>query len=120
MNEDERKGFADLGYSFVVKGDFNKDGYIDYAVAGKYDTSIKSQLIVAIVTLKNNDITTEFLQKIPHDRVFLSVEPGNRLRCEGTDETFDVVLVAMKLWTDYVWFIAWDGEKYFVTNDCAF
>lgn len=120
MDEDERKEFGELGYSFVVKGDLNKDGYADYAVVGKCDTSINSPLFVAIVSLKDNAITTKFLKKISHDRAFLRVEPGSRLRCEGTDEMFDVVLVAMKLWTDYGWVIAWDGKKYFETNNCGF
>jgi hypothetical protein len=119
MDEDERKEFAELGYSFVVRGDLNKDGYIDYAVVGKYDTSINSPLFVAIVSLKDNAITTEFLHKIPHDRAFLRVEPGSRLRCANTDEMFDVVFVAMRLWTEDAWGIAWDGKKYFKTNDCA-
>ncbi len=118
--EDERKAFAELGYSFVVKGDLNRDGYVDYAIVGKYDGPYPDRsLFVAIVSFREGKPRLEFLRKIlPHDRAFLKIEPGSRLYCKGVDKTFDVVFVAMSLWTDDAWGIAWDSKKYFVAYDC--
>lgn len=120
-DEDEREAFVELGYSFVVKGDFNKDGYVDYAIVGKYDDPYADRsLFVAVVSLKEGNPILEFLHKIriPHDRAFLKIEAGSRFHCEGVDKSFDVVFVAMSLWTEDAWVIAWDGKKYFVTYNC--
>jgi hypothetical protein len=120
-DENEREAFVDLGYSFVVKGDLNKDGYIDYAIVGKYDGPYPDRsLFVAVVSLKEGKSSLEFLHKIrrPHDRAFLKIEPGSRLYCKGVDKTFDVVFVAMSLWTEDAWCIAWNGRKYFITYNC--
>jgi len=122
-DEYEKTSYLKLGYSFVVEGDFNKDGYVDYAIAGKYDGSYgQKSLFVAIMSLKKGEVSLEFLHKIsrPHDKLFISVESGNRLQCRNVNKKFDVIAVAMALWTDDVWAIVWDGEKYFRTSDCTY
>jgi len=120
-DEDERKAFVELGYSFVAKGDLNKDGYVDYAIVGKYDGPYPDRsLFVAIVSLKEGNSSLEYKIRIPHDRAFLKIEPGSRLHCKGVDKTFDVVFVAMSLWTDDAWVIAWNGKKYFVAYNCGY
>lgn len=41
------------GWSFVIEGDFNKDGYTDCAIAGKYDGPYPdSSLSIAILSEK--------------------------------------------------------------------
>ena len=103
------------GWSFVVKGDFNKDGHDDYAIAGKYDGPYNEKsLFVSILTIKNGTITVEFMEKIPfpHDRVFLSSGPGTDYIIENVDKKYNVIEVAMALATDWGWLIAWDGKKY--------
>ena len=103
------------GCSFVVNGDFNKDGYDDYAIAGKYNGPFNEEsLFISILTKKNNIITVEYMKKFsfPHDRVFLCSEPGTNFIIENVDKKYDVIAVAMALATEWVWLIAWDGKKY--------
>ena len=99
------------GHSFLLKGDFNKDGHNDYAIAGKCDGP---SLFVCILTAKNDLITVEYMYQFPfpHDRAFLSLEPGAKYIIENVNEKYDVIKVAMALGTDWVWLIAWDGKKY--------
>jgi len=117
--QDEKEGYRDLGLSFVIEGDFNKDGYADYAVVGKYDGPYPDKSIfVAVLTVGANKIRVDFLHKfaVPHDRAFLCLEPGHKVSVENIDKRFDVIIVAMKLWTNYVWAVAWDGKKYIETQ----
>ncbi len=120
-DKDEREAFAEYGYSFVAEGDLNKDGFRDYAVVGKYDGPYPDQLLfIAILSVKDGTVSLDFLHKLrfPHDRAFLKIEPWSRFRCKGSDSRFDVLFVAMKLWTEYAWIIAWDGKRYFVIDQC--
>jgi hypothetical protein len=103
------------GYSFLLKGDFNKDGRDDYAIAGKYDGPSNEELLfVCILTTKNDIITVEYIHQIlfPHDRVFLSSESGAKYTVKNVNKKYDIIKVAMALGTDWVWIIAWDGKKY--------
>jgi len=119
--EYEKAWFMDLesGCSFVVKGDFNKDGYTDYAVIGKYDGPYRDKSIfVAIFSTKRGKVTTEFLYKhgVAHERGFLCLERGDVVNIQNVDKRFDVIIVAFAYGTDYVSAIAWDGRKYFSTE----
>jgi len=103
------------GCSFVVKGDFNKDGHDDYAIAGKYDGPFNEEsLFISILTIKNDIITVEYMEKFsfPHDRVFLCLEPGAKYVIENVNKKYDVIEVAMALGTEWGWLIVWDGKKY--------
>ncbi|NWG01542.1 MAG: hypothetical protein HXY44_01640 [Syntrophaceae bacterium] len=119
--EYERAWFMDpeSGCSFVVKGDFNKDGYIDYAVIGKYDGPYPDKSIfIAIFSTKSGKVTTEFLYKhgVAHDRGFLCLERGDVVNIRNVDKRFDVIIVSFAYGTDYVSAIAWDGRRYFCTE----
>lgn len=107
------------GCSFVVKGDFNKDGYIDYGVIGKYDGPYPDKSIfIAIFSTKGGKVTTEFLYKhgVAHDRGFLCLEWGDVVNIRNVDKKFDVIIASFAYGTDYVFAIAWDGMKYFSTE----
>jgi hypothetical protein len=103
------------GCSFVVKEDFNKDGYDDYAIAGKYDGPFNEKsLFITILTVKNDIITVEYMDKFSfaHDRVFLCSEPGSNYIIENVDKKYDVIAAVMAFGTEWVWLIVWDGKKY--------
>jgi len=120
-DKDEREGYRDLGYSFIIEGDFNKDGYTDFAIVGKYDGPFPNKsFFVAVLSVRGAKVSVDFLRKITgHDRAFLCLEPGHRVHVENIDQRFDVIVVAMELWTDYAWAIAWDGKKY-IETECEY
>jgi hypothetical protein len=115
MDDQERKEYMNMGYSFVVKGDFNKDGTVDYAIAGKYDGPYPNQSIfITIISIKDDKANVEFLHRFafPHDAVFLRVESGDEINARNIGKRFDILIVAMTLWSDYSFVIVWDGTKY--------
>lgn len=108
----------DSSCSFVVKGDFNKDGYSDYAVVGKYDGPYRDKSIfIAILTAKENKIFTEFLYKhnVAHDRAFLCAKPGRQVEIKNIDKRFDVIIAGFSYGTDYLFAIVWNGKEYITT-----
>jgi hypothetical protein len=116
--EYERNWFldSDPGCSFVVEGDFNKDGSPDYAVVGKYDGQYpNNSIFVAILSRKQGKVVVEFLyrHKVPHDRAFLCKEDGKKLYAKNADKRFDVIVIAFAYGTDNVSAIAWNGKRYF-------
>ncbi len=117
----EKEAYKDYGYSFLVEGDFNKDGNTDYAIAAKYnDENSKQAVFVAIITVRNSNVAVEFFYPIPsHDRIFLHLEQGT-MHVENIDRRYDVILVALELWTDYVFVVAWDGKKYIKSTEAYF
>jgi hypothetical protein len=106
--DDIKRGYEKYemeGWSFVVKGDFNKDGHDDYAIAGKYDGPFNEEsLFIAILTIKNGIISVECMEKFsfPHDRVFLCSEPGTNYIIENVDKKYDIIAVAIALATEGV------------------
>ena len=127
-NEDIRLEYEKTemeGWSFVIEGDFNKDGHTDYAIAGKYDGPYGDKsLFVMILSDRNGKISNEFFYAVPfpHDRLFLRLEQGGNVRvcAGGIKREFDVILVAFALGTDWGYAIAWDGIKYILTKEFAY
>jgi hypothetical protein len=118
-DEEERTEYVDMGYSFVVKGDFNKDGNTDYAVVGKYDGPYPNESVfLSILSIKGGKVSVEFLHKfrLPHDVAFLRIESDDETRIKNVNKQCDVLVVAMRLWTDYALVIAWDGTRYSMTS----
>jgi hypothetical protein len=118
-DEEERTEYVDMGYAFVVKGDFNKDRCTDYAVVGKYDGPYPNESIfISILSIKGGRVSVEFLHrfKFPHDVAFLRIESDDETGMKNVIKQFDVLVVAMRLWTDYAFVIAWDGTKYVMTS----
>jgi hypothetical protein len=120
--EYERNWFLDpaSGSSFVIEGDFNKDGNPDYAVIGKYDGPYPSNSIfVAVLSKRRGKFTVDFLYKheAPHDRAFLTKEEGRKLYVKNANKRFDVIVIGFAYGTDYVSAIAWDGKRYFIAEE---
>jgi hypothetical protein len=111
---------SDSGCSFVIEGDFNKDGNSDYAVVGKYDGPYPNNYnFVAILSKRRGKVVVEFLYKheVPHDRAFLCKEEGKKLYVKNAGKRFDVIVIGFAYGTDYVSAIAWDGKRYFKAEE---
>jgi hypothetical protein len=120
--EYERNWFldSDSGCSFVIEGDFNKDGNSEFAVVGKYDGPYPNNFIfVAVLSKRRSKVVVEFLYKheVPYDRAFLCKEEGKRLYVKNANSRFDVIIISFAYSTDYVTAIAWNGKKYFIPEE---
>ncbi len=118
-NKDERDTYQKEGWSFVLKGDFDKDGFPDYCVSGKYDGPYPGKSIfVAIFTKKNDAIVPRLLYKhsIPANVAFLMREKGSSVDMElpPVAGNYDIISVAFALYTEYGFVIIWNGKEYVI------
>ncbi|MCL4498783.1 MAG: FG-GAP repeat protein [Chloroflexi bacterium] len=70
---EEEENFLEGGYTFVLRGDFDGDGFADVAFVGKYDnqTNRENNCFIAVVTIKGKKIIRNFFSKINRDRISL-------------------------------------------------
>lgn len=69
----EKETFIEDGYTFVLRGDFNKDGYADIVFVGKYDNPENpiANSFVAIITFKKKKVIRDFFLKIGTEKILL-------------------------------------------------
>lgn len=120
--EYERNWFldSDFGCSFLIEGDFNKDGNSEYAVVGKYHgTYPDDSIFVAVLSKRRVKVIVEFLykHKAMHDRAYLCKKEGGKLYVKNANNRFDVIVIGFSYGSDYVSAIAWDGKKYFIPEE---
>ena len=107
-------------WSFIIHGDFNKDGYPDVAVVGKCDYEYPGKFIfIAIFTNIEGIISNQFLDWAPEDRALLQLEKGTMI-VEGIDEKYDVIMLAVNLGSEYEYVIVWDGNKYIISTEAYY
>lgn len=75
-NLEEKESFINGGYSFVLRGDFNSDGFADLAFVGKYDDieHPERNCFVAIISIKQKKIIRDFFLKRNVERMGLRKE----------------------------------------------
>jgi len=103
----EQEGFLEGGYTFVLRGDFNGDGFADIAFVGKYDNrdNAEKNCFIAVVTVKGKKVTREFFSKIYRDRVFL-------LRAIDYKPKLDAIGMSYNLNSDDCGYLYWNGETW--------
>ncbi len=101
--------FLEGGFTFVLMGDFNRDGIADVAFTGKFDNDTNPELnsFFAIVSIANKKVVRDFMVVLPVqcNSVWLKVLPKykkvrNAIRLLRDGESEDILLVF------------WDGAKY--------
>jgi hypothetical protein len=106
--------------SFILKGDFNKDGRGDYAVIGKYDGPFPGKsLFIAIFSGPYNKPTLDYLHRLPypHDRGFLCLTTGEQMHVPRVTRKYDIILVILAVDSDNFYALVWDGKKYIQTDE---
>lgn len=104
---EEQEIFKEEGYTFVLEGDFNKDGVPDIAFVGKYDNDKKpnENSFIAIISIKNNNITRELLNKLRTKQVSLTLAPAYK-------HNIDAIALIYKFGSDECGHLFWEGGIY--------
>jgi hypothetical protein len=111
-DDDERSDFQRSESAFVVKGDFNKDGQRDYAIAGKYDSEDNEDAnFILIVTILRGKPTVSYFHRLYIDRFGLGLVKNCRKKFNG-------IVLVFTFMSDHVQFIVWDGKKYTPIKMC--
>jgi hypothetical protein len=85
--EKDRIAFKDYGYSFSMRGDFNRDGAPDIAIAGRFDNlrNPNDVTFVAILTKRDGKWSLEYLLR-PQSRIAMLIKfdhPDREKQKEG-------------------------------------
>ncbi len=104
---DEEALFLEGGYTFVLRGDFNRDGFADIIFVGKYDgeTDTKGNSFIAILSIQKNKIVREFLSKILRDRISI-------IRVINHKNDIDAIGMSYNLESDDCGYLYWSDGKW--------
>lgn len=95
-----REPFRKDRYSFLLKGDFNRDGYPDYFISGQFEQNGKTKPFFALISLHGSKVIIEILNTEVSDTIMLKeLEPGK-------------IIAAYALDSNDFYLIYWDGTKY--------
>lgn len=107
----EQDFFIKEGFSFVLRGDFNRDGFADIAFVGKYSVSDKKEeSFIAIVTIKGKKVFREFYKKIDRDYIMLLLMPDYK-------PNIDAIFMLYKTESEDCSYLYWD-EKEWQYEEC--
>lgn len=103
----EQEGFIEEGFTFVLRGDFNRDGVADLAFVGKYDNPEhpKENTFIVVVSFKEKMVIRDFFSKIPRDRASLLLEPRYKPK-------IDAIFISYTYASDDCEFLYWNRIKY--------
>ncbi len=95
-----REPFRKERYSFVLKGDFNRDGYTDYFISGQFEKDGKRKPFFALISLHGGKAVVDILNTEVSDTIMLKeLEPGK-------------IIAAYALNSNDFYLIYWDGKEY--------
>lgn len=95
-----REPFRKERYSFVLKGDFNRDGYTDYFISGQFEKDGKRKPFFALISLRGGKAVVDILNTEVSDTIMLKeFEPGK-------------IIAAYALNSNDFYLIYWDGKEY--------
>lgn len=81
---DQKEDFYEEGYTFVLRGDFNRDGIADIAFVGKYDGNNKNaDAFMSILSIKGKRVIVEHWRKLPYHRAAILVDPNYKKNIDG-------------------------------------
>jgi len=103
----EQNSFLEQGYSFVLRDDFNKDGFADLAFVGKYenDNNPKEDTFLVIVTFRGKKVVRDFFRPLKTNRVFLLKIINFKLVCNAIGMIYIPA-------SDFCGTLYWSGSKY--------
>jgi hypothetical protein len=106
-DKDERDNFIEAGCTFVVRGDFKKDGNADIAFVVKDKGSILSEkkIYLVVISIKEQTVTRDFFCMLNNKRASLLLMANYK---KGPD----VIMVYYNLESDWCHLLYWNGQKY--------
>jgi hypothetical protein len=104
---EDQRAFVEEGYTFVLAGDFNKDGYADLAFVGKYDHNEQNDpgVFLAILSFRGKTVVRDYLSTFARDRAFLSFISGFMDNRGG-------ISIGFAMQSDDCGFFYWTGKRY--------
>lgn len=107
---DDKEFFEVDGFSFILEGDFDKDGKKDYAVAGKDEDT--SYAFILVLTMRQGKPVVRYFRSLrPLVRVSLDI----RRDCH---KGYDAIDLAFTLRSDHGIYLVWDGKRYVTIEVC--
>ena len=84
---DEQRSFLEEGCTFVLRGDFNSDGFADIVFVGKHDNPERPvfDTFISIISIKEQKVIRIYMSRINRDRIALLAVPEYK---PGTDAIF--------------------------------
>lgn len=111
-DENQKELFIEEGRTFVLAGDFNKDGYADLAFLvkeGEKSLFARKKIYLVIVSFRKMSVIREYVCEINNPQAFLSIDPNYK-------KGYDGIHVGYKFETDWYDVIYWNGKKYTSEN----
>lgn len=106
-DSDEQEGFFEGGYSFVLRGDFNKDGFADIAFVGKYDNQSDSEKnsFIAIVSIRGRKVIREYFSRLETKKAYL-------IRVIDFKPQADAIGIVYNLYSEECGYLYWGKGQY--------
>jgi len=99
----DKSFFKQDGFTFVVEGDFDRDGIDETTVAGKDG---ESNTFILLLAVGRGKPMVKYFEYFPgNSQLSLQVMP----RCH---RGFDGIALAFTLRSDHGFYLVWDGKKY--------
>jgi hypothetical protein len=104
---EEQSGFLEGGYTFVLRGDFNKDGIADIAFVGKYKNSesYEENSFVAIISIKGKKVVRDYFLKLNNPKICLISIPDYK---PGTD----AIGMVFNIFSEECGYLFWNIKQY--------
>ncbi len=107
-DQEDLEEFQEGGYTFVLRGDFDKNGKADIAFVGKSQTN--NNAFFAILEIDTNKVVRRFFQDdFCPNKAVLMIDPSLIPRT-------DVIVVHCSMSGDYCANVYWDGQQYVIRN----
>ncbi len=103
----EQEGFIEEGCTFVIRGDFNRDGVADLAFVGKYENAEYpgKNIFITIISIKEKRVIRDFLFPISKERVSL-------INVIEYKPKIDAIGMFYTLASDDCGYLYWTGKKW--------
>jgi len=109
----EQEDFIEGGFTFVLRGDFNRDGIADIAFVGKYDNSEKQDenSFIAILSVKGKKVLRIFFSKIYKKKISL-------VRVINYRPNIDAIGMTYIIPSEDCGYLFWSGKNWYYDDEC--